>query len=1060
MSLLDPVGNETSWAYDALNRVTMETNELSATRSFYYDGANNLTRRIDRNGRTLQFAYDELNRQISEQWREDAAPAPEMAIAATTQGGATSEVQRVGFTAMMIAGGSFTLTHNGQTTSNLAWNASAADVKSALEALSGVGSGNVAVTKLSNATNRQEWQVTFQGSLAGTNVAQTTVATGSLTTMGGGPTAIQATDTQGGTNDEVQTVTLSNATDGVFRLAFGGQVTPPLDFAATAGDVETALEDLPTIDAVAVTGSAGGPWTVTFQGSLAGLNVASLQGDTANLLGGDSLRTISYVYDDAGQLTSVADPDSAYAYTYDALGRVTEVDNDGTPDAPHVVLAMTYDAASRRSGLSATIDATADFANTYSYDNLGRLTRVDQLGQTGGNSVAAKRVDFTYNALGEFATITRQTKPSSTWNEVATSTYTYDTLNRLTALDHTQGATDLNNYTWTYDDLNSSWGVTSSLVGSVSSNPIVSALATGAIFMGGGRIVEMTSVDGTSTYSYDATSQLTGADHDYQSDESYSYDANGNRTMSGYDTGDNNQLLEDGTYSYEYDDEGNRTLRTNLTTSETTEYEWDYRNRLTRVTDKDAYGSTTQVVAYTYDAFNRRIARAVDTTSPFDLGDAAIERYILDDANGVMSLDGGNVILDFVDPDGPDGMTDLSLSKRYLYGPAVDQVLAQEDVAESLGDDARVLWPLGDHLQTTRDLADQTGAIAEHYEYDSYGNVTSGDTSLTRHLFTAREFDEATWMQYSRARCYDAGVGRWVSEDPIGFFGRHANASTYIHNQAVLQTDPTGLIDYREYNPDGAAVPVYSEPHPSGTGVYYWWPAGTGRDIMAYYVDNNPNWPIGPPVNIGERESLWAQIYNLYNLPPAGRNLTTLEQGISQLFIANSPIGYRVDNSLLSTHLETIEVVDTSSPRYSPPSTIDGMLIGSANSQGYAITLSNIYATGGISPNSNLPLIVHECVHSVEQQDNRLWYSSYVWNSAGDSVSEFLGHGFGMSPDAVYRNLPQEVRAYAMESTVVEVLGYYPQIVPMLERGLEPTIEFPELPLVIRNTYLWHVLTY
>jgi hypothetical protein len=114
-----------------------------------------------------------------------------------------------------------------------------------------------------------------------------------------------------------------------------------------------------------------------------------------------------------------------------------------------------------------------------------------------------------------------------------------------------------------------------------------------------------------------------------------------------------------------------------------------------------------------------RIARDVDTTSPFDLGDAAIERYILDDANGVMSLDAGNVILDFVDPDGPDGMTDLSLSKRYLCGSAVDQILAQEDVTESLGDDVSVLWTLGNHLQTTRDLVDQSGAIAEHHEYDS-----------------------------------------------------------------------------------------------------------------------------------------------------------------------------------------------------------------------------------------------------------------------------------------------------------------------------------------------------
>ena len=103
--------------------------------------------------------------------------------------------------------------------------------------------------------------------------------------MCGGPSDVQATDVQGGTNDEVQTVALSNATDGVFRLAFGGQVTPPLAFDSTAGDVETALEDLATLDDETVTGGVGGPWTVTFGGAQAGLNVAALQGDTANLLG-------------------------------------------------------------------------------------------------------------------------------------------------------------------------------------------------------------------------------------------------------------------------------------------------------------------------------------------------------------------------------------------------------------------------------------------------------------------------------------------------------------------------------------------------------------------------------------------------------------------------------------------------------------------------------------------------------------------------------------------------------------------------------------------------------
>ena len=173
--------------------------------------------------------------------------------------------------------------------------------------------------------------------------------------------------------------------------------------------------------------------------------------------------------------------------------------------------------------------------------------------------------------------------------------------------------------------------------------------------------------------------------------------------MTGYATGDNNQLTNDGTYSYEYDDEGNRTKRTHDTTSDVTEYEWDYRNRLTKVTEKDDTGTTTQVVEYTYDVFNRRISKAVDTTSPFTMADAVIERFVYDDVNGVASLDGGNVVLDFVDHDGT-GTTAIDLERRYLYSNAVDQILAQEDVTENASSANRVLWHLADNLGTVRDL--------------------------------------------------------------------------------------------------------------------------------------------------------------------------------------------------------------------------------------------------------------------------------------------------------------------------------------------------------------------
>ncbi len=55
-----------------------------------------------------------------------------------------------------------------------------------------------------------------------------------------------------------------------------------------------------------------------------------------------------------------------------------------------------------------------------------------------------------------------------------------------------------------------------------------------------------------------------------------------------------------------------------------TEYEWDYRNRLVKVTDKNSHGTTTQVVEYTYDVFDRRIVKEVNASSPFDMADAAI----------------------------------------------------------------------------------------------------------------------------------------------------------------------------------------------------------------------------------------------------------------------------------------------------------------------------------------------------------------------------------------------------------------------------------------------------
>jgi len=56
--------------------------------------------------------------------------------------------------------------------------------------------------------------------------------------------------------------------------------------------------------------------------------------------------------------------------------------------------------------VAATIGGTADYVTDYTYDALRRVTSIRQHGFTGGNAMAEKRVDLTYDDVGQHATIT------------------------------------------------------------------------------------------------------------------------------------------------------------------------------------------------------------------------------------------------------------------------------------------------------------------------------------------------------------------------------------------------------------------------------------------------------------------------------------------------------------------------------------------------------------------------------------------------------------------------------------------------------------------------------
>jgi RHS repeat-associated protein len=166
-----------------------------------------------------------------------------------------------------------------------------------------------------------------------------------------------------------------------------------------------------------------------------------------------------------------------------------------------------------------------------------------------------------------------------------------------------------------------------------------------------------------------------------------------------------------------------------------------------------------------------------------------LNRRIAKTAGGVATLfvyDREDVLLDFSDPDAG-GPQAASLVVRYLHGPEIDMVLA-----EDRGGSAR--WLLTDHLGTTRDVIDNVGAVVNHVLVDAYGNVLSqtNPAAGTRYVFTGRELDTETGLYYYRARYYDPTTGRFLSEDPSRLAAGDLNLLRYVGNSPVMVLDPTG----------------------------------------------------------------------------------------------------------------------------------------------------------------------------------------------------------------------------------------------------------------------------
>jgi RHS repeat-associated protein len=129
------------------------------------------------------------------------------------------------------------------------------------------------------------------------------------------------------------------------------------------------------------------------------------------------------------------------------------------------------------------------------------------------------------------------------------------------------------------------------------------------------------------------------------------------------------------------------------------------------------------------------------------------------------------------------------VSVRYLFGPAVDAILAR---TSSSGATA---WYMTDELGSVTDLISSSGTELDHIVYGPYGNIVSESDASDgdRFKFAGMQYDATTGLYYDHARYYDAAIGRFTSQDPKGFKAGDTNLYRYVANDPTNSTDPTGL---------------------------------------------------------------------------------------------------------------------------------------------------------------------------------------------------------------------------------------------------------------------------
>jgi RHS repeat-associated protein len=540
--------------------------------------------------------------------------------------------------------------------------------------------------------------------------------------------------------------------------------------------------------------------------------------------------TWTYGYDNAGNPTSRLDPKGAtLTLVYDDLNRLTSEDSDSASGTEAV---YGYDAGTN--GLGRLTSATSTGAvSVYEYDHAGSVkketriisgtpfvtqTAYDRQGNvTTLTNPDSSEVRNSYNTVGLLEKVERKESGGS-WTDVigdldyapidkpnlvaygnsATTTDTYDStkLYRLTGrLTTIPGGSKAQDLSYTY-----------SPAGNVT------------------RIVDASNTDTAKTtdYGYDDLHRLTsatttGAVAGWSGTKSWTYDAVGNITTSdagsylyqgssGSSYANPHAATSVGGVTKTYDNNGN------MTASGSGTFAWDWNNRLTQS------ASASQTASYTYDHADSRV-----------------------------KLDNGTVATLY-----PTKFYNLAGSATATKHVFAGNILVA--TVTTSGSNTSITYVHTDHLTGTSVVTSATGTLAEVSDYHPYGSFRVNQLysgSAEQRKFAGHEYDTDSGLSYMGARYYDAGTGRFLSQDPvflaIGDLRKlkiiaARNQEKFLINPQLLNSYAYSLnspLTYRD--PDGNS-PVLAAV--AGVlSVYGWISAGIAAyDFKTVVIDHPDVW--------------------------------------------------------------------------------------------------------------------------------------------------------------------------------------------------------------------------